>query len=72
MIVLKKFEHEVDNTKSIYKVVKMALDEEDWASWNFLQWFVKEQIEEENLASLLLDKIQNCRWRKQMVMHYTY
>jgi ferritin len=30
----------------------MALDEEDWASWNFLQWFVKEQIEEENLASL--------------------
>jgi ferritin len=39
-------------------VVKMALDEEDWASWNFLQWFVKEQIEEENLASLLLDKIK--------------
>jgi ferritin len=36
----------------------MALDEEDWASWNFLQWFVKEQIEEENLASLLLDKIK--------------
>jgi ferritin len=25
----------------------MALDEEDWA-WNFLQWFVKEQIEEES------------------------
>jgi ferritin len=24
----------------------MALDEEDWATWNFLQWFVKEQIEE--------------------------
>lgn len=54
----KVFEHEVDNTKSIYKVVKMALDEEDWATWNFLQWFVKEQIEEENLASLLLDKIK--------------
>jgi ferritin len=34
----------------------MALDEEDL--WNFLQWFVKEQIEEENLASLLLDKIK--------------
>jgi ferritin len=25
----------------------MALDEEDWATWN-LQWFVKEQIEEES------------------------
>jgi ferritin len=33
----------------------MALDEEDWA-WNFLQWFVKEQIEE-NLANYLMDKI---------------
>jgi ferritin len=40
------FEHEIDNTNSIYKVVKMALDEEDWAC--FLQWFVKEQIEEES------------------------
>ena len=54
----KVFEHEVDNTKSIYKVVKMALDEEDWATWNFLQWFVKEQIEEENFANYLLDKIK--------------
>jgi ferritin len=35
----------------------MALDEEDWATWNFLQWFVKEQIEEENLANYLMDKI---------------
>ena len=54
----KVFEHEIDNTNSIYKVVKMALDEEDWATWNFLQWFVKEQIEEENLASSLMDKIK--------------
>jgi ferritin len=38
-------------------VVKMALDE-DWASWNFLQWFVKEQIEEENLASLYWIKLK--------------
>jgi ferritin len=34
----------------------MALDEED-CYWNFLQWFVKEQIEEENLANYLMDKI---------------
>jgi ferritin len=45
----------------------MALDE-DWASWNFLQWFVKEQIEEENLASLLLDKIKIVGGEKT-VMH---
>jgi ferritin len=54
----KVFEHEVDNTKSIYKLVKMSFDEGDWATWNFLQWFVKEQIEEETLAINLLDKIK--------------
>lgn len=52
------FAHEVDNTKAIYKLVKMSLDEEDWATWNFMQWFVKEQIEEETLAMSLLDKIK--------------
>ena len=54
----KVFEQEVDNTKSIYKLVKMSFDEEDWATWNFIQWFVKEQTEEETLALNLLDKIK--------------
>ncbi len=54
----KVFEHEVDNTKAIYAVAKMAHTEEDWATWNFMQWFVKEQIEEETLAMNLIDKIK--------------
>src|SRR5664279_2910248 len=54
----KIFSHEVDNTQTIYKVVKMSLDEEDWATWNFMQWFVKEQIEEETMAINLLDKVK--------------
>ncbi len=54
----KVFEHETDNTKAIYKLVKMSFDEEDWASWNFMQWFVNEQVEEETLAMNLLDKIK--------------
>ena len=52
------FEHEVDNTEGIYRLVKMSLDEEDWATWHFMQWFVKEQTEEETLALSLLDKIK--------------
>ena len=36
----------------------MSFDEEDWATWNFMQWFVKEQTEEETLALNLLDKIK--------------
>ncbi|MEP6951578.1 MAG: ferritin [Ginsengibacter sp.] len=54
----KTFDHEVDNTKGIYKIVKMSFDEEDWATWNFMQWFVKEQTEEETMVMNMLDKIK--------------
>lgn len=54
----KIFGHEVDNTKGVYKLVKMSRAEEDWATWNFMQWFVKEQVEEETLAMNLLDKMK--------------
>lgn len=54
----KVFEHEVSNTTAIYKIVKLSHNEEDWATWSFMQWFVKEQTEEENLAISLLDKIK--------------
>jgi ferritin len=54
----KVFEQEVDNTKSIYSLVKKSFEEEDWATWHFMQWFVKEQTEEETLALNLLDKIK--------------
>jgi len=54
----KVFEQEIENTKSVYRVVKMSLEEEDWATWHFMQWFVKEQTEEETLAMNLLDKIK--------------
>ncbi|KPH14624.1 ferritin [Chryseobacterium sp. ERMR1:04] len=52
------FKHEVDNTTAIYNIVNMALEEKDWATWNFMQWFVQEQIEEETLASSLIDKLK--------------
>ncbi|SEW26958.1 ferritin [Chitinophaga arvensicola] len=52
------FQQEINNTTGIYKLVKMSFDEEDWATWNFLQWFVREQTEEETLALNLLDKIK--------------
>lgn len=54
----KIFGHEVDNTKAVYKLAKMSFEEEDWATWNFMQWFVKEQIEEEMLAMNLLNKMK--------------
>ncbi|RFM27371.1 ferritin [Deminuibacter soli] len=54
----KVFQQELDNTKGIYQLVKQSFTEEDWATWNFMQWFVKEQTEEETLAINLLDKIK--------------
>jgi ferritin len=54
----KVFKSEVENTTGIYKLVEMSMAEKDWATWNFMQWFVKEQTEEETLAMDLLSKIK--------------
>lgn len=52
------FKHEVENTQKIYNLVNLAMEEKDWATWNFLQWFVTEQIEEETMAMNLIDKLK--------------
>ncbi|MGE3646608.1 MAG: ferritin [Beijerinckiaceae bacterium] len=49
-------QHEIENSASIDDLVNLAHDEKDWATFNFAQWFVKEQIEEETLVQDLLDK----------------
>jgi ferritin len=54
----KVFTSEVENTSRIYNIVNMSMAEKDWATWNFMQWFVKEQTEEETLAMDLLSKIK--------------
>ncbi len=53
----KLFEHEVRVSKSINDLVEITLKEKDYATHNFLQWYVSEQIEEEALARNILDKI---------------
>jgi len=52
----KTLQHEIDNSTSINAIVNLAHEEKDWATFNFGQWFVKEQIEEETLVNNLLDK----------------
>jgi len=51
------FNHEVAVSASINELVDIALKEKDYATHNFLQWYVSEQIEEEALARNILDKI---------------
>ncbi|MFK5891286.1 MAG: ferritin [Flavobacteriaceae bacterium] len=50
--------HEVMVSKSINDLVEISLNEKDYATNNFLQWYVSEQIEEEALARTILDKIR--------------
>lgn len=50
--------HEMGVSESINELVGMALEERDYATHNFLQWYVSEQIEEERLARTLNDKLE--------------
>jgi ferritin len=52
------FEHECGVTKEINALVKIAFDEGDYSTYHFLQWYVGEQHEEENLFRIILDKFQ--------------
>jgi ferritin len=49
--------HEKFITASIYEVLEAAIAEKDHATANWLQWFVKEQAEEEASAQLIIDKL---------------
>ena len=50
--------HEIMVSESINKLVDISLQEKDYATHNFLQWYVAEQIEEEALARTLNDKLE--------------
>lgn len=51
------FDHEVMVSQKINELVGITLEQRDYATHNFLQWYVAEQIEEEALARNILDKI---------------
>ena len=52
------FEHEKKVTRSIHNLIEMCNKEDDFATFNFLQWYVTEQREEESLMREILDKIK--------------
>jgi len=49
---------EISVSNSINELVDLALTEKDYATHNFLQWYVSEQIEEEKSARILNDKLE--------------
>lgn len=54
----KIYTHELSITESITNLVDFTLSKKDFSTFNFLQWYVSEQHEEEALFRGILDKIK--------------
>lgn len=50
--------HEEYITDSINKLYELTLEEKDFTTGNFLQWYITEQQEEEAMMHTILDKIK--------------
>ncbi|AXH61347.1 non-heme ferritin [Providencia huaxiensis] len=51
------YEHEQLITREINKLAHLAMTTQDYSTFNFLQWYVAEQHEEEKLFKSVLDKL---------------
>jgi ferritin len=52
------YEHEKKVTNMIYKLLELAIEEKDFATQEMLQWFVKEQVEEEAQTSQIVEQLK--------------
>ena len=52
------YNHEQYVTSRIYKLVDLAIAEKDYATQSMLQWFVNEQMEEEDNTSSIVSKLE--------------
>ncbi|ADL12521.1 ferritin [Acetohalobium arabaticum] len=50
-------EHEQEVTKRIYDLMDIATEESEYSTVNFLDWFVEEQVEEEDTMEGIIKKI---------------
>ncbi|NVK66469.1 MAG: ferritin [Flavobacteriales bacterium] len=50
--------HEIKITESINELVEVCLEEKDYPTHNFIQWYLSEQLEEEASARTILDKVK--------------
>jgi bacterioferritin B len=63
-------EQEQKVTQQISELTKIAREENDFVSEEFTHWFLKEQVEEIDLFSSLLDVADRCRDRPMDVEEY--
>jgi len=51
-------DHEEFVTSAINELYGLTVEEKDYTTGNFLQWYITEQLEEENTMRTILDKIK--------------
>lgn len=56
--------HETNVTDEINQLVGLCLEEKDYTTHNFLQWYVAEQMEEEALARTIIDNLNLLKGEK--------
>lgn len=52
------YSHEQNITASILAIVEVTINEKDYTTNHWIQWYIREQIEEERSARNILDKIK--------------
>jgi ferritin len=50
--------HEKVVTEKIHKLMDMAVELKDYATQNMLKWFIDEQVEEEDIARKIVEKLK--------------
>lgn len=60
-IFAKVLEHEIYVTERINSIATLAMQENDHATYNFIMWYVNEQVEEEATADDILQKLKHIK-----------
>ena len=57
-VAVETYAHEQKVTSLIHGLYEVAVAEKDYASQVFLQWYIKEQVEEEDNARTIVDQLK--------------
>ncbi|OBW93973.1 non-heme ferritin [Gallibacterium genomosp. 3] len=64
------YKHEKHITAKINELVSATFEEKDYSSFNFLQWYVAEQHQEETLFNSFLDKLNLLGTDRRGLYHF--
>lgn len=62
--------HEQRVTLLIVAIYEAAMADKDYATMSFIQWFIDEQVEEENTAKNLLEKLKKMQSSEMGIMMF--